>query len=481
MISIRSLLLLWLLPGFIAVCAAAGVGSWFSAKHYLEAKLDARLSEEVAVLRVSPQIRGERGRPEAPVINNISLLRKIRAAEISSNLFAALPDDMYCETWIHPRGVRLKSDSLEGRTLPPPKKFSEQVVFYDAELEPGRPLRIRSEVMPGGEKTLRRNLLIGVDRSETDKTLSLLAGGLCAGGTVCCLALVALLAVALRTALRPLCRLGEQAATIDASSLGERFPEDVVPADIRPIVLRLNSLLARLEESFARERRFSGDIAHELRTPLASIRTVSEVAAKWPEQSSPQDFQEITALAAGLQQTLDSLLLLARMESAQAAPACEPVLLAPLVDDCRMLYETKARSRNLRWTFSPDADAMLKTDPRLLKIIVANLIANAVEYAPENSEIIFSAGGGSPVFQCVNPAPELSEADLPHLTERLWRKDAARTESGHAGLGLAIVASCAGVLGLRLEMSLNRENMIVASLFETGEPAHVSSSIGAPL
>src|SRR5204862_4167903 len=149
-----------------------------------------------------------------------------------------------------------------------------------------------------------------------------------------CTVLCGLLALALRISMRPLVRLGEQATTMGADSLHERFAVETMPREIEPIVTRLNDLMARLEEGFDRERRFSGYLAHELRTPLAAIRATSEVAAKWPEQSSPDDFHEIAQSAARLQHTVDSLLVLSRLETASADVTSEAVVLGPLVDEC---------------------------------------------------------------------------------------------------------------------------------------------------
>src|SRR5204862_5540117 len=142
-----------------------------------------------------------------------------------------------------------------------------------------------------------------------------------------CTVLCGLLALALRTSMRPLVRLGEQATTMGADSLHERFAVEAMPREIAPIVTRLNDLVARLQEGFERERRFSGYLAHELRTPLAAIRSTSEVAAKWPEQSSSQDYAEIARITARLQQTVDTLLLLARTETASANVVREAVTL----------------------------------------------------------------------------------------------------------------------------------------------------------
>jgi signal transduction histidine kinase len=83
--------------------------------------------------------------------------------------------------------------------------------------------------------------------------------------------------------LSPLNQLANQAASITADSLATRFPTEIWPGELTPISSRLNDLLERLEQSFERERRFSADLAHELRTPIAELRSLAELALKWPE------------------------------------------------------------------------------------------------------------------------------------------------------------------------------------------------------
>ena len=240
-----------------------------------------------------------------------------------------------------------------------------------------------------------------------------------------------------------------------ADSLHERFAVEAMPREIAPIVTRLNDLMARLEEGFERERRFSGYLAHELRTPLAAIRSTSEVALKWPEQATPEDHAAIARLAARLQQTVDSLLLLARAETISAEIVREAVTLRPLVEECAALHAERAREREVTLTMRLDETAVLQTDARLLRIIMTNLIANAVEYAPPRSEVTLACRATDRLFEVTNAAPALTVQDVPHLFERLWRKDAARSDAAHAGLGLSLAQNCARALGLVLIAELD--------------------------
>ena len=237
-----------------------------------------------------------------------------------------------------------------------------------------------------------------------------------------------------------------------------------MPHEIAPIVTRLNDLMARLEEGFERERRFSGYLAHELRTPLAAIRSTSEVALKWPEQATPEDYGAIARLAARLQQTVESLLLLARAETISAGIVRDAVTLRPLVEECAAQHAERAREREVTLTMRLDETAVLQTDARLLRIIMTNLIANAVEYAPLCSEVTLVCRATDRLFEVTNAAPALTVHDVPQLFERLWRKDAARSDATHAGLGLSLARSCAIALGLVLIANLDSRGILSVSL-----------------
>lgn len=455
MISIRTHLLCCLLPGFAAICLVAGMGIYFSIKYDQEAKLDTQLTELVGDIRLRPQSRdsSRRLRDRNAMIAEFQEALKRKQFDWTQ-LLQHLPAETYCQLQLGSPETLIKTANLENQHLPRPLWLTEKATFYNAKLENGDVVRVRAEKMSLQKGARGPKILIALSRKDLDTTLARLSKKLIAGGVGCCIIFVSILTFALNISLRPLRQLGEQAADMDAESLHKRFSEQSIPADIRPIVERLNGLIAKLEESFARERRFSGDIAHELRTPLAAIRSTSEVAIKWPDQASPEDFSEIAELSTQLQQTLDSLLLLARMESSAAEAIREPVKMAPLIHECAALHATTAEKRGLTLTLQLKAAPEINSDPRLLRIMISNLINNAVEYAPEKSEVILSSNA-STLFECTNNAPGLAPQDIPHLFERLWRKDKARTESGHTGLGLSITQSCANVLGYALKAELN--------------------------
>src|SRR4051812_15272579 len=378
MTSLRTQLLAWLLPGFVLIGAVAGVGVYFSVRHAFEADLDSRLGRLAGMARLA--------------LNNQIGVATSGPGGMTLRAFIAREDfkgsDQYFEQWKPDGTAERKSPNLGDADLPRPTEFTREGVRYDSSLENGDRVRVSAMRFSQVGATPAVDFAVALSRKDGDAKLSRLAIELVVGGLGCCAALCVLLALALRFAVRPLTRLGEQAASMGAGSLHMRFPAEAMPSEIVPIVSRLNDLIARLEESFERERRFSGYLAHELRTPLAAIRSTSEVAAKWPEQSSSQDYAEIARITARLQQTVDTLLLLARTETASADVVREAVALRSMVEECAALHAQRAREREITLTLQLADAPTLETDVRLLRIIVMNLIANAVEYSPAGSKVM---------------------------------------------------------------------------------------------
>jgi signal transduction histidine kinase len=454
MTSLRTQLLAWLLPGFVVVGAIAGVGVYFSVRQAFEADLDARLGKLAGMARLALNNQGG----VATSGPRGMTLRAFIAREAFNGA------DQYFEQWTPDGTVQRKSPSLDDAELPRPTEFAREGVRYNASLENGDRVRVSAMRFSQVGSIPAVDFAVALSRKDGDAKLSRLAVELVVGGVGCCAALCVLLALALRFAVRPLTRLGDQAASMGAGSLHMRFPAQAMPSEIVPVVSRLNDLIARLEESFERERRFSGNLAHELRTPLAAIRSTSEVAAKWPEQSSSEDYAEIARITTRLQQTVDTLLLLARTETASANVVREKVALRSIVEECATLHAPRAREREITLTLQL-ADALsLEADARLLRIIVMNLIGNAVEYAPPHSEVTLVCRTFDRVFEVSNAAPALTAEDIPQLFERLWRKDAARSDSAHAGLGLSLARSCAEALGFVLTAELDSRGQLSVAL-----------------
>lgn len=355
----------------------------------------------------------------------------------------------------------LRSDSLLESHLPALPSSREKDTFYNITLPDGGPGRAVTSLIDAADdkKGLFRNItVITAGRSDdfenTVRLLRWLLAGTFAGGLAL---MIPIIRHSLRRGLQPLDRLKEHAAGIDARRLDSRLPVADTPSELRPVVDTLNALLARLNESFARERRFSSDVAHELRTPVAELKSLAELATQWPDQATPEAFAEVLAIAGEMETIVGRLRLLARAEEGTEPVRRNATALREIVSEALARTEPLAAERQLKIQTAL-AEVELNTDAGLWRMIAANLLGNAAHHSAPGSTIQVWLTPAE--FTVSNPAPALNQEDVTQLFERFWRKDPARSGYGHSGLGLALVQSLATLLGYRLAAELGTDGML---------------------
>jgi signal transduction histidine kinase len=299
-------------------------------------------------------------------------------------------------------------------------------------------------------------------------------------GSVAIVVVVVLVGVSL--GLRPLRTVSADIAAIDAAHLQRRVPDARVPAELRPVVGQLNGLLARLQRAFDRERSFLAAAAHELRTPLAGVRSQLEVSLRRerPAKDYRATLEGALESAVALQHIVDALLQISRLESGQVNSTCQGVDLSALLEEQRGVIDDLARQRRLDVRWSVSEDLAVRCNAELLRRILSNLLGNAAAYADEGSWLALEARAcdGGIEIAVSNPASDLRREDLARLFEPFWRRDEARSDVGvHAGIGLAIVQQAvaaidgeiatelseSGVLGFRLRLPTAERLAPVAS------------------
>jgi two-component system sensor histidine kinase QseC len=310
-------------------------------------------------------------------------------------------------------------------------------------------------------------------RADLDRTLGLFALSLAGAGLLLLAGSAFVVRRTVRASMGPLAAVGAQAARIDARSLDARFPAAGMPEELAPICARLNELLERLQASFRRERRFSSDVAHELRTLIAELRSMAEVALGSPEggPALAEQSRDVLAIAVQMGHIVSNLLALARSESGQDAAHFEPVDVPAVIAEAWRPFEAEAARRGLRVGFTTPA-APATSDRTMLASIFTNLFSNAVAYTPAGGDVACTLAV-EPTRLAItveNANDTLSLEDLEHLCEPLWRKDAARSDRDHAGLGLALVAAYAARLGAEVTPALPRPDRFAITVSLPREP-----------
>lgn len=221
---------------------------------------------------------------------------------------------------------------------------------------------------------------------------------------------------------------------------------------------RSTANLERIEDAALRERRLSSNIAHELRTPIAELRSLAEVAQRQPDdrESVLEFFTDARDIAIQMEGIVVNLLSLARSESGLERVSRESIRLAELVDLVWRPLARDATQKQLKVALDIAPSLVVHSDPVKLQLILANILGNAVAHSPMGSEVSCSAEQrpDAVMFTVSNAAPQLTREDLPRLFDRFWRKDSARTSGRHAGLGLALVGAFAELLGIDIDTEL---------------------------
>jgi len=267
-------------------------------------------------------------------------------------------------------------------------------------------------------------------------------------------------------ALRPIERIRRTAQAINASDLHQRIGYTGPADEVGRLAATFDNMLARLQNAFERERRFTGDAAHELRTPLAALKGRIGVTLSQPRQQSTyvETLQELEGQVDRLVRLSNDLLFIARLEQGQHHEPAERIdlsdFLGAILDQVRPLAEAKSISL----VESIPADITIEGRIDLLIRLFLNLLDNAVKYTPANGRVAIEAQKQAQRVQIAisDTGPGIAAAHLPHLFERFYRVEGDRARrwgsngQGGAGLGLAIaheiVRAHGGKLSVESEM-----------------------------
>jgi two-component system, OmpR family, heavy metal sensor histidine kinase CusS len=397
---------------------------------------------------------------------------------------AALPEFQpsrnaeYYQVWDEDGDVVAKSPSLMDAGIPWVRAPANGVRTLSLVLPDGRPGRaVALEFRPrvedhGGHASGERLVLVMArSREEITRALGILLSGLLATGALLLTSAALLVRLAIRRGLRPLDAVAGQAAAIDAGSLAKRFPTDGTPEEMLPICGRLNELLERLEAAFAREQRFTSDVAHELRTPVAELRSLAEVGLRAaPDFSQDEElsqyFRDALAIATQMGRLVTTLLNQARGGSGLQSVERERTDLTAMIARAWNPLQEEAQRRGLSVDLHVPPATFIDTDPALFGAILTNLLGNAVAHSPRHGEVRMAVAEGDGAVRLIisNTNDRLEHEDLAHMFEPFWRKDKARSDSTHSGIGLSIVATFSRLLDVDVAVALPSAELFQVTL-----------------
>jgi len=246
----------------------------------------------------------------------------------------------------------------------------------------------------------------------------------------------------MRPCIRRLELISQAAAQQNEHRLSE-LPVEHAPCEIQPLVLAVNTLLARLRDAFASQRRFVQDAAHELRTPITAMSLQLEnLKSRIPDSSAAEQLAQLEAGLARTRRLVEQLLRLARQESPRAADAPVSIQLDALLKSRIADFMPLADRRKIDLGYAADIDATVLANEDELHSLVDNLLDNALRYTPPDGriDVRLALAAGRAVVGIADTGPGIAAEHLPHVFERFYRVDKARSRAtGGTGLGLAIV------------------------------------------
>lgn len=425
--SVRFRLTAWYAAVLALTLAIAGVGVWFAIKDSINDSVDRDLRARLHGMRDYLQ----RQMADAEVGSLAQELAEDSAVAPAGTDFRIAGTDGH---WVYQSPGSVAWDAPNAASLPAEGSVTTVVLN-------GRATRLLSAPVPIG------TIQIGIPLDAFHDMLSDFAMTALIGTP-----LLLLLASAggywmSRRALDPVDRIRRTAEEIGAATLSERLPVIGTGDELDRLSVTLNSMLGRIESAFHRVTQFTADASHELRTPVAVIRTTAELARSKPrtQEEYAAALDRILAESERTTRLIEDLMMLARADSGNDDLVFEPVNLDDLVRATCAEMAVIAEAARLEIDTGTLVDCIVQGDEPSLRRLLLILLDNAIKYSKPSGRVRVSmslhqsAAGKNAVMEVADMGIGISADDLPHIFERFYRaaKDRSR-RTGGAGLGLAI-------------------------------------------
>jgi two-component system, OmpR family, sensor kinase len=281
------------------------------------------------------------------------------------------------------------------------------------------------------------------------------------------------------TSLRPVQGIMDEVDAIaDGTSLHRRLAVPMSGDEMARLAVTVNGMLARLEQSFASLHRFTADASHELKTPLMVLRAGVERALIHPGTPGDilQSLDETLAQINQMTEMVENLLTLARADEGRAPLAVEESDLREVVADVAETAGMLGENAGVTAVHTmPDTPVRLAVDRHRIREMLLNMVTNAIKYTPQGGTVALSLeeDEDSVTFTVRDSGIGIAAGDLPHIFERFWRADPARSRTGDrpgTGLGLAITQWIAEAHGgtITVQSRPGRGSLFTVRLPKTG-------------
>jgi len=378
----------------------------------------------------------------------------------------------YVQVWNLRTGSTKRSPALDGKDLPLPHRSGERENFSDFVLPDGHRARVAgkriSPVVEDGAGAPARladepfYMAIAADVENAEHALYRLAGTLLLGLVFSLLLSILTIRVIIALSFRPLERLERviNRADVNDTKAELEIPE-ALPSEVGGLVARYQELFLRISRVRDREREFSSNVAHELRTPLVGVEATLEQALAVEREAADYKGRIVEALrvTGRMRNLVNRLMWFSRLYNGSGTAQSSPVDLNVLIETRLSILNEAIEAKSLRLRMSADTEVgLVETDEMLAGILLNNLIGNAVSHSDPDADLgIVVRGEGSGVcVEISNPCRNFDPAELENLFQPFYRGDHARSgDTEHSGIGLALSREIAKLLGVELDVAFD--------------------------
>jgi heavy metal sensor kinase len=469
-LSLRWRLAIWIVVAFLLVMAAISVTALLSFQRIVDSELDQGLSRDIERVLAQITLAGnldDQQRLEQLVQENsltggedspfITVIRDVRGGVVAST-----------------PGLAAEEMALSPEEMA--RVSNGEVISRSVKLPGGQEFRVRTTRLAVGDVVLGI-VQVGEATEESSRLLDTLQWvliGEAAGGSIIALAVAYWLS---RGALKPLQRVAEVAAEIEASDLSQRIDAQGQPREVQKLADTFDAMLERLDKAFREQRDFVLDVSHELRTPLTALRGNIDVLLM-NDRLDPETrayLESMSAEAGRLIRLTNNLLYLASADAGRE-PEQRPVELDVV---CLEVYrQTKDMRPDVNVHLGSEDQVSVVGDRDLLKQMVLNITENAVKYSPPGGHVTLSLSKNDGQARIVveDTGPGIPPDQLPRVFERFYR-GSDRGKMGGSGLGLAIAQWVARAHRgeIRVESKVGRGSTFSAILPMEADAAGVGS------
>jgi heavy metal sensor kinase len=245
-----------------------------------------------------------------------------------------------------------------------------------------------------------------------------------------------------KRSLMPIRKIITSAEIIAQGNLSERIPPTHTKDELGELTNALNGMLASVEAAFIREKQFSSDASHELRTPVTVVRAYAETLMKEPAltEEHRESLQTILTECTRMEKIISQLLIITRGQEKRYPICIETINLKDLIESISETMDDQLREKDITFISHCSAEMEIQADQSLLTQMLLNLLENAVKYGKSKGTITLSVfqNDEEATLSVKDDGIGISEESLPHIFDRFYRVDASRNRNG-SGLGLSIV------------------------------------------